>query len=226
MAEVFEKRANSASAQVKAVLFDLDGTLLDTYQLILSSMRYTIQTVLGQDLPDERLMEKVGQPLVTQLADFADDPEMVEKLVSVYREHNEKHHDSVVRAFAGMRETLEALKGAGLVLGVVTSKRHELAQRGLDIAGLAPYMSFVVGPDDWPEHKPAPGSVLHGCRLAGFDASECAYVGDSPFDLQAGNGAGCFTVAVLWGMFDEAVLRAQQPDAVCAEPHEIVELFV
>lgn len=214
------------TSQVKAVLFDLDGTLLDTYELILDSMRYTIETELGLDCSDEQLMAKVGQPLAIQFTDFTDDPALIDELLRVYRAYNEKRHDAVVRAFEGIPEALAALKDAGCTLGVVTSKRHELAQRGLDITGLAPFMSFLVGPDDWPEFKPAPGGVLYGCRLAGCDPHECVYVGDSPFDIQAGNGAGCFTVAALWGMFPEETLREQQPDAVCAQPGELASLLI
>ena len=213
-------------SQVKAVLFDLDGTLLDTYQLILDSMRYTIRTELGLEYSDEQLMAKVGQPLAVQMTDFAPDPRVADVLVETYREHNETLHDKVVRAFDGIPEVLAALKGVGLALGVVTSKRHELAQRGLDITGLSQYLDFVVGPDDWPEFKPAPGSVLYGCRLAGCDPRECVYVGDSPFDIQAGNGAGCFTIAALWGMFPEETLCAQTPSYVCEQPADILSLLV
>ena len=213
-------------SQVKAVLFDLDGTLLDTYRLILDSMRYTIRTELGLEYSDEQLMAKVGQPLAVQMTDFAPDPRVADVLVETYREYNETLHDKVVRAFDGIPEVLAALKGVGLALGVVTSKRHELAQRGLDITGLSQYLDFVVGPDDWPEFKPAPGSVLYGCRLVGCDPGECAYVGDSPFDIQAGNGAGCFTIAALWGMFPEETLREQAPSYVCAQPADILSLLV
>ncbi|MDO5118173.1 MAG: HAD-IA family hydrolase [Eggerthellaceae bacterium] len=213
-------------SQVKAVLFDLDGTLLDTYQLILDSMRYTIATELGLDCSDEQLMAKVGQPLAVQFTDFTNDPALIELLLKVYRAYNETRHDAVVRAFDGIPEVLAALKEAGFSLGVVTSKRHELAQRGLDITGLAPYMDFLVGPDDWPEFKPNPGSVLYGCRLAGQDPSECIYVGDSPFDIQAGNSAGCITIAALWGMFSEAVLCEQEPTYTCSRPTDILSLLV
>ena len=213
-------------SQVKAVLFDLDGTLLDTYQLILDSMRYTIRTELGLDCSDERLMARVGQPLAIQMTDFTDDPALIDVLLKVYRAYNEERHDAVVRAFDGIPDVLATLKGAGFSLGVVTSKRHELAQRGLDITGIARFMDFVVGPDDWPEFKPAPGGVLYGCRLMGCDPGECVYVGDSPFDMQAGNSAGCFTVAALWGMFSEETLRANDPSYVCEKPDEILSLLV
>ncbi len=116
---------------------------------------------------------------------------------------------------------LERLKEAGYPLAVVTSKRHEVAMRGIDRFDLDQYFDFLVGSDDWPEHKPHPGPVAHGCERLGFDARTCLYVGDSPFDMQAGNGAGCATAAALWGMFPQAVLEAEHPTFVCADGTEI-----
>ena len=102
-------------SQVKAVLFDLDGTLLDTYRLILDSMRYTIRTELGLEYSDEQLMAKVGQPLAVQMMDFAPDSRVADVLVETYREYNETLHDKVVRAFDGIPEVLAALKVGGVI---------------------------------------------------------------------------------------------------------------
>lgn len=197
---------------IRAILFDLDGTLQDSYALILASMRYATKAVLGRDIPDEVLMAKVGQPLETQMWDFTDNAETVAQICEVYREHNFRVHNDILRPFPGMTEALVRLQAAGYKMGVVTSKRHAQAQMGMDIVGVSPYMDFLVGADDCAEHKPAPGSVLYGCRLAGLTPEECMYVGDSPFDIMAGNAAGCVTVAALWGMFPRDVMEEQQPD--------------
>ena len=202
-------------SHIRAILWDLDGTLQDSYGLILSSFRHATREVLGRVIPDAELMQKVGQPLDTQMWDFTDDPEVHAKLTQVYREHNHRVHDEALRQFPGMREALAKLKAAGYVMGVVTSKRHALAWRGCEVTGVAAYMDFLIGSDDCPEHKPAPGPVLAGCKLAGFAPEQCMYVGDSPFDIAAGNGAGCVTVAALWGMFDRADLEPEQPDWWC-----------
>ena len=114
---------------MQAVLFDLDGTLLDTHDLLLATFRYTARTVLREAIPDERLMAKVGQPLNTQMWDFTDDPAVHEELCRVYREYNAEVHDDMIRLFEGTVPMLERLKEAGLPLAVVTSKRHEVAMR-------------------------------------------------------------------------------------------------
>lgn len=209
---------------IKGILFDLDGTLLDTHDLILASMRHTMETVLGQHYSDEHLMRLVGQPLEAQMATYTDDPKLQETLLTVYREHNHAIHDERVRAFPGVRETLRQLKEEGFRLAVVTSKRHALAQRGLDVCDLADFVEFVVGPDDYPAHKPDPGPVRFGCEKLGLAPEECLYVGDSPFDMQAGNGAGCITVAVLWGMFSRERLEAENPAYVIDQVGELLDV--
>ncbi len=209
---------------IQGVLFDEDGTLIDTYDIILASMRHTINDVLGRDLPDEALMAGVGTPLYDQMLSFAEgDEALAEHLLSTYREHNVAVHDASVRAFPDTRAALERLRDAGVPMGVVTSKRHALAQRGLDMSGIAEFFDVLIAPDDWPEHKPAPGPILRACELMGLDASRCLYVGDSPFDMQAGNAAGCATVAALWGMFPPEALAAENPTMACDSLSEMVE---
>ena len=213
------------AGSIKAVLFDLDGTLLDTYELILTSFRHTMDEVLGKSFPEEELMKKVGQPLETQMWDFTDDPAVHKRLLTVYRDYNHAVHDECVRAFDGVSAMLADVRERGLRVGVVTSKRHALAQRGLEVCGLADFVECLVGPDDFPAHKPDPGPVAYGCELLGYAPSECLYVGDSPFDMQAGNGAGCTTVAVTWGMFSPEVLAASLPSHTIEKPEELAALL-
>lgn len=210
---------------IQAVLFDLDGTLLDTHDLLLTTFRHATRTVLHEVVPDERLMAKVGQPLNTQMWDFTDDPAVHEELCRVYREYNAEIHDDLIKLFAGTVPMLERLKEAGYPLAVVTSKRHEIAMRGITRFDLGKYFEFLIGSDDWPEHKPHPGPVAHGCERLGFDARSCLYVGDSPFDMQSGNGAGCATAAALWGMFSQAALEAEHPMFVCADGTDVPPLL-
>ena len=198
---------------IRAILFDNDGTLVDTHDLILSSMRYATRTVLGRVIPDELLMAKVGIPLAEQMLDFAgDDLELRDELLRVYREHNHAHHDAAVKAFPGVVEGVRLLHDAGIAMGVVTSKRAPLATRGLQITGIWPYMDCLIGPDECQNPKPAPDPILLGARMLGVDSAACAYLGDSPFDIQAANAAGVTSVAALWGMFPAADLAAESPD--------------
>ena len=212
---------------IRGILFDNDGTLVDTYELILSSYRHTTRKVLGRELPECDLMKGVGIPLDEQMGLYTDDKQVQEELLRVYREHNHAIHDDAIKAFPGIVEGLAHLSEAGFALGVVTAKRHALAWHGLEIVGAAPYLRCLVGSDDCERSKPDPMPVLKGAELLGLEPEECLYVGDSPYDIQAGNAAGCPTVAALWGMFPADVLAAEHPTYTVrtfAELEALVEL--
>lgn len=212
---------------LQGLLFDADGTLLDTYDIILTSMRYAVNEVGGNAYDDEQLMARVGTPLLDQMRFFANGNERrAEELVRIYRQHNDGIHDEAIRPFPDTKEALALLAEAGFPLGVVTSKRHLLAARGLEMSGLLPFFSVVIGSDDWPEHKPMPGPILHGCRCLDIDPRHCAYIGDSPFDIQAANAAGCMSVAALWGMFGPEELLACHPSWTCDSLMEAAGRFI
>ena len=137
--------------------------------------------------------------------------------------HNKTVHDQMIKAFPGTVEALAKLASAGLNLGVVTSKRHEVAWHGLEVVGAAQYLDCCVGWDDVERPKPDPQPVQRGCEILGFAPAECLYVGDAPFDLQAGNAAGTKAAAVTWGMFDEARLAAENPTFVAHTWDELVK---
>ena len=212
--------------KLKALLFDADGTLIDTHDIILTSMRHTLNEMHGYNYTDEQLMHGVGTPLLDQMVALAEgDAAKAEKLVADYRKHNDSIHDEGIKSFPGVKEALERLQAAGYKMGVVTSKRHEMAEKGLKLTGILGFFDFVIGSDDWPEHKPAPGPILHGCDLLGIPASESAYIGDSPYDIQAGNAAGCTTYAALWGMFPAESLEAEHPDFCCTSMTELADML-
>jgi pyrophosphatase PpaX len=183
----------------QAILFDLDGTLLDTRELILSSFRYATRVVLGEQLPDERLLPYIGIPLIYQMRRIA--PEHADELMRVYREHNARVHDELIRYFEGTREALEELCDEGRRLAVVTSKRNEPAHRGLERFGLEDYFQLIIGSDDTDKHKPDPEPLLLAAARLSVPPAACVYVGDSPFDMQAARSAGITAVGALWGMF-------------------------
>jgi pyrophosphatase PpaX len=194
-------------------LFDLDGTLLDTRELILSSFRHATREVLGEQLPDERILPFIGIPLIYQMRTIAG--EHAEQLIEVYREHNAQVHDELIRSFKGTREALDALLTEGRRLAVVTSKRNGPAQRGLACFSLEDCFELVIGSDDTAKHKPDPEPLLLAAERLGVAADSCVSVGDSPFDMQAARAAGITAVAALWGMFsrDELIAAGVQYEA-------------
>lgn len=208
------------------LLFDADGTLIDTHGIILESMRHTVCDRYGFRVSDDVLMRGVGTPLLDQMLHFSNgDEALANEMVVAYRTHNDSIHDAGVRAFPGTYEALGRLSAMGHRMGVVTSKRHEMAERGLEISGILGFFEFIIGSDDWPEHKPHPGPVTHGCELLGLPPANCMYIGDSPYDIEAGNAAGCVTVAALWGMFSEDELARQHPDIECGALGALADLL-
>jgi pyrophosphatase PpaX len=189
-----------------AILFDLDGTLLDTQELILASYRYATRKVLGEPLPDESVLPLIGIPLANQMHIVA--PGHVDELIEVYREHNARMHDELIRSFEGTQEALDVLRAEAKRLAVVTSKRNGPARRGLACFGLQDYFELIIGSDDTATHKPDPEPLLLAVERLGVSADACVYVGDSPYDMQAARAANITGIAALWGMFPRDTLMA------------------
>lgn len=208
-------------------LFDLDGTVLDTYAPILESMRYATKMVFGEALPDSKLVSMVGQPLVTQMQAFAAErgcgSEVADELTRVYREYNERDLDEKSFPFPGVPEAIASLKNAGFTVGVVTSKRAVLATKSLKAHGLFDAFACVNGAEDSTAHKPDPDPLLTAAKKLGVSPDRCVYVGDSPYDLQAAHAANMPCVSVTWGkFFGRDILLEQMPSVLIASPEELV----
>ena len=209
----------------RVVLFDLDGTLIDSGPIILASMQHATRTVLGREIAYEELAATVGgQGLVSQMR--ALDPDRVEELVEVYKEHNDPLHETL-EAFDDFLDVLPRLRDEGRRLGIVTAKRHRTVRLALDrFPELAEQFEVVVGYEDTERHKPEPDPVLFALERLGAAPAEAAYVGDSPFDIQAAKAAGTFAVAVAWGGIhaDERLLE-EEPDAFVRKPAELLDVL-
>jgi pyrophosphatase PpaX len=204
------------------VLFDLDGTVVDSGGIILASMRHATREVLGEEFGDDELMQAVGGPgLEAQMEVFA--PDQVEELVRVYRAHNEPLHEEL-EACAGMEEVLVRLHEEGRRLGVVTAKRRSTVELAFARVPLAHLFETIVGGDETERHKPDPQPLLLAAERMGADPRVTAYVGDSPFDVMAAKAAGMYAIAVTWGrIHDRARLEQAEPDAIVDSAAELLQ---
>jgi pyrophosphatase PpaX len=205
----------------RVVLFDLDGTLIDSGPIILASMQHAVRTVLAREIPYEELAATVGgQGLVAQMQELA--PDRVEELVEAYRLHNDPLHDTL-EAFDEMLELLPRLRAEGRRLGLVTAKRYRTVGLAFDrFPVLADELEVVVAHEDTERHKPEPDPVLHALEQLDAAPDEAAYVGDSPFDIRAGKAAGVFAIAVGWGgIHSDERLLAEEPDAFVRTPEDL-----
>jgi pyrophosphatase PpaX len=202
------------------VLFDLDGTVIDSGAIILASMRHAAKEVLGEEPSDELLMAAVGGPgLEAQMQALA--PDCVEELVTVYRAHNEPLHDELA-CCDGMEDVLVRLKDEGRRLGIVTAKRRATVDLAFNVLPLRHLFEVVVGGDETERHKPDPQPLLLAAERLSADPGECAYVGDSPFDIRAAKAARMHAIAVTWGgIHDRDKLEAEQPDAIVDSAKEL-----
>lgn len=199
---------------IRTVFFDLDGTLIDSRELILSSYRHAMETVLGEVLPDARWLETLGRPLAVQLRDFARDGDQADEMLAAYLEHNERAHDDLLKSFPGVRAYVARLREEGFRLGIVTSKRREGTLRGLESCGYPTgWFAAIVTATDLEASKPDPDPVLLALKRAGEEApGRTLYVGDSVYDMRSGRAAGTLTAAALWGSHDRDLLLREEPD--------------
>jgi pyrophosphatase PpaX len=205
------------------VLFDLDGTLIDSGPIILASFRHATSTVLGRELPDDELLAHVGVVLEEQMRRL--DPDRADELVACYRAHNEPAHDTL-EAFAWIEPLLARLRAEGRRLGIVTAKRRQTVELAFARCTIEHFFDVVVASDDTTRHKPDPEPILHALAALGAEPAEAAYVGDSPFDVRAAKAAGVFAVAIDWGgIHAREQLEAEAPDALARDAEELLAVL-
>lgn len=205
------------------ILFDLDGTVLDTVELIRASHEHALREVLGKTLSDEELMAGIGTPLREQMEKF--DPERADELYDTYRVWNHANTARLAARYEGVDEVLVALEGEGARLGIVTSKSRDAVDLVLEALPAPIVWDVVVTYDDSPLHKPHPAPLLTALERLDARPEDAVYIGDSPFDLQAATAAGCAAIGVTWGVFRRDVLAAEQPLAILDRPHQLLEVL-
>ncbi|MGH7560716.1 MAG: HAD-IA family hydrolase [Gemmatimonadales bacterium] len=208
-----------------AVLFDLDGTLIDSVRLILDSYHHTFAVHGLPARSDAEWLAGIGIPLRVVFAGCTDRPEEVERLIATYREYNLTHHDGRVTAYPGVVEMVRAVRAGGFRTGLVTSKNRPGALRGLKLIGLEADVDVVIGADEVANPKPHPEPVLAACRLLGVEPGRALYVGDSVHDMVSGRAAGALTAAVLWGPFCRGDLEATEPDHWLERPEDLLAVL-
>ncbi len=207
------------------ILFDLDGTVIDSTRLILESHRHAMRTVLGRQLPDATLLANVGRPLMDQMRAFS--PDDADELARVFREWNLAMHDELLAPYEGMDALLGELRTSGRTLGIVTSKNRPTVARSFQVLPIEHHFDVVVVAEDTEIHKPDP-EPLHVAlrRLGGGDARSACYVGDAPFDIRAARAAGIPAIGVTWGFFPRGVLEDEGADIVVDTIADLREVLV
>jgi pyrophosphatase PpaX len=204
-----------------ALLFDLDGTLIDSIELILGAMRFAFADSAGRAPTDEEWRAGIGIPLQTALRQFADDDAEVDRLFGRYREYQLEHHDRLITAYAGIVDAVKGFAAAGHPMALVTSKSDWMAEKALVLVRLNELIPVIVGCDTCVNHKPHPEPVERALALLQASPENALFVGDSPHDVQSGRAAGVYTVGVSWGAFTRAEMEASGADTVIDDPKEL-----
>lgn len=191
------------------ILFDLDGTLLDSVELIVRAYQHATATHLGQPIAREQIIPSIGRALPAVMAELA--PGRAAELLPTYRHFVLKHHDALAQLYPGVPELLTELRRRGYTLGIVTSKARPVAQLAFEGLGLGALVDLTICLEDTARHKPLPDPLLEAGRRLGRAVAECLYVGDSTHDLLAAHAAQMPVAAALWGPFARAELIALRP---------------
>ena len=210
----------------KAVLFDLDGTLQDSSQAIMDAVENVLES-RGLICNRARVAGMIGMPLENIFAVLAPNlsTEEMWQLVREYREYYMAHHLETTSIHPSARMLLTKLKARGYKLGITTGKYREPVIGALDHFGISELFDVVVTGYEVKNHKPAPDIVVEAARRLGVSPKECVVVGDSPFDVEAGNRAGSFTIAVLSNAYTRRQLENAKPTVIVEELGAIGDLI-
>lgn len=199
--------------RLPAVLFDMDGTLLDSIDLIVESAVYAYDGREGPRPTRAEWQALIGTSLDSMLARWARDEADVDFLRTRYREFQVENHDRFVRLYDGVEETLRALHARGHPLAIVSSKLDAGIRRSMDYFNLTPLFDAIVGIESTTHHKPHPEPVFFALEQLGVAAHEAVFVGDSPHDVEAAKAAGVRVIAVTWGAYTRDEIAPSGPDA-------------
>lgn len=208
--------------KINTLLFDFDGTLLDTNELIIQ----TFLGVLTKHYPGrfnrEDALHFIGPSLEQTFT--AIDPNRVEELTAEYRALNHSLHDDLVEEYDGVVETLRLLKARGLKMAIVSTKRSQTIRHGLALMGVEDVFDVIVGLDHVTNPKPDPEPLQLALNQLGSSSDEALMIGDNSHDIEGGKNAGVLTAGVAWAAKGEDYLATFKPDYMLQHIRDLVEL--
>lgn len=207
---------------IRTILFDLDGTLIDTNELIIQSFLHTLEKYYPGKYKREDVLPFIGPPLYETFN--ALDPSRVQEMIDTYRTFNHAQHDALIREFETVYETIETLHQNGFRLGVVTTKIHQTAVMGLKKTRLEPFFDCVIGLDDVEHAKPDPEPIYKALDLLQSTPDEALMVGDNYHDILAGKRAGTKTAGVAWAIKGREYLEQYEPDFMLEKMSDLLAI--
>lgn len=204
------------------LLFDLDGTLIDTNDLIISSYEHVLTYYAPDQYSRDDIISWIGVPLADNFSSISSNPSQVEQMIDTYQSHNLANHETLVREYDGVYDTIKTLYERGFSLGIVTTKRKEAAVKGAGMLGLLPFFSTFVTVDDVENPKPHPEPLQIAMTQLDARPEETIMIGDSQFDIMAGKNAGVHTAGVEWTIKGASFLKNYEPDWMLARMSDLL----
>ncbi len=204
------------------ILFDLDGTLLDTSELIFTSFKHTFERFCPGKYSREVVIPYFGEPLEETMKRF--NPGQAKAMVETYRKYNLLYHDQLIRIFPEVQEVLAKLYEAGIKLGVVTNKQRKTAEMGLNHFNLGKYMETMVCYGEAERPKPAAAPILKALKQLNATPDQALMVGDSRFDLLAAREAEVSSVFVKWSIHTLDSIKEFSPTYVIERMSDLLSL--
>lgn len=210
-------------SNITTILFDLDGTLIDTNELIISTYLHTLEKYFPGKYTREDVLPFLGPTLHEVFGNM--DPGRVEEMVLEYRTYNLANHDALVKEFVGVMETIETLKKKGYKLAIVTTKREDVAFKGLRLMKLDPYFDVMIAYDHVKKVKPDPEPIFLALEKLGSKPEETLMVGDNFHDVLAGKNAGTKTAGVAWTIKGRDYLAKYEPDYMLENMKDLLTIL-
>ncbi|OEH92240.1 pyrophosphatase PpaX [Bacillus solimangrovi] len=208
--------------KVDTLLFDLDGTLIDTNKLIILSFVHTLEKYFPGQYKEDDVLKFMGPPLEESFQEL--NPNKLDEMVQTYRTFNHEKHDELVTAFDGVVDTIKTLHERGYKLGIVTTKIRPTVEMGLKLTGLDAYFDVVVTLDDVTHAKPDPEPVNLALSQLGSNVESAMMIGDNSHDIEAGKNANVLTAGVAWAVKGREYLESYHPDYMLEHPSDLLSI--
>lgn len=206
--------------KIKALLFDFDGTLLNTNDLIIQTFMHVLEERFPGQYSSKDCLKFIGPSLKQTFSEIT--PGEEDTMIAKYRAWNEAHHDELITEYPDVVSTLEQLKAMGIELAIVSTKRNEMIDRGLELLGASHLFDVRIGTGDVKNVKPDPEPVLLALQRLGVEKDEAIMIGDNSHDIEAGHNAGVKAAGVAWAIKGEAYLQQFNPDYIL---HHMTDLL-
>lgn len=211
------------TTKITTILFDLDGTLIDTNDLIIASFLHTLEKFYPGKYNREDVLPFIGPSLKESFGGI--DPERAEEMTRVYRTYNLANHDLLIKEFDGVLETMQSLKENGFNIAIVSTKIYATVLLGLKVTKLDSFFDVIVALDHVTKEKPDPEPIYLALEQLGSTPEETIMVGDNYHDILAGKNAGTKTAGVAWSAKGRDYIAKYEPDYLLENMKDLLTIL-